>query len=539
MTFLLSFVAFLNFGQTTISDNTNISGNWTIASSPYIIEGRAIVPNGQTLTIEPGVEVRLKSSASPTPSWFDYSSGNVGVIRVQGEIIANGTTSNPILFTRNNTGFWGTLLMDENAASTSSFSNCIIEYAKESRNITGINSPVTFNGGISVFKSEVSISQTKFRDNNINGLYVREVANSFDFSNNTFHDNGSNGSVIEQSTVNAINNTYFNNSNNATGFVSAIRSSNSTVYLVGNLIYNNDDFGVFTSGGGNHYVVNNTIFGNSQGIRVETGANTFIHNSIIENNTLNFATSSVGGATVEMQYSLTDDSSFPINVADVAGNIVNSNASFINSGASDFSLQATSPCIDNGNPNPTGLNIPNDDVLGNNRIDNNTIDIGATEFQQSVTNFTVTTEANPAVGGTTIGGGTFANGSNVTVTATSNTGYSFLNWTENGTEVSTSSSYGFALSSDRDLVANFELTSSINENAVKDDKLIIYPNPTSGLVTVHYDDFLSIELYGAFGNFILKSSEKTINLMNQPSGVYFLKIQYSNGLETLRKIIKH
>lgn len=377
----LILIALNSYGQTTILDNTNISGNWTLANSPYIIEGRALVPNGQTLTIEPGVEVRLKSSASSTPSWFDYGSGNVGVIRVQGEIIANGTTSNPVVFTRDDNGFWGTILMDENAASTSSFSHCIIEYAKESRNVTGIASPVSFSGGISVFKSLVSINQIEFRNNNINGLYVREVADSFEFSNTTFHNNGSNGSVIEQSTVNAINNTYFNNSNNASGQVSAIRSSNSTVYIVGNLIYNNDDFGIFTTGGGNHYLVNNTIFGNSQGIRVENDANTFIHNSIIQNNTLNFATSSVGEATIEMQHSLTNDATFPTKVTNVSNNLLNSDALFTNVATNDFSLQSDSPAINAGNPNSAGLNIPPTDILGNERIDDIIIDLGAIEFQ--------------------------------------------------------------------------------------------------------------------------------------------------------------
>ena len=81
---IIALVTTIGSAQTTIPDNTNINGNWTLANSPYIIEGRAIVPFGQTLTIEPGVEVRLKSSTSPTPSWFNYDSGNIGVIRVQG-----------------------------------------------------------------------------------------------------------------------------------------------------------------------------------------------------------------------------------------------------------------------------------------------------------------------------------------------------------------------------------------------------------------------------------------------------------------------
>ncbi|MFO7701593.1 MAG: T9SS type A sorting domain-containing protein, partial [Psychroflexus maritimus] len=179
----------------------------------------------------------------------------------------------------------------------------------------------------------------------------------------------------------AINNTYFNNSNNASGQVSAIRSSNSTVYIVGNLIYNNDDFGIFTTGGGNHYLVNNTIFGNSQGIRVENDANTFIHNSIIQNNTLNFATSSVGEATIEMQHSLTNDATFPTNVTNVSNNLLNSDALFTNVATNDFSLQSDSPAINAGNPNSAGLNIPPTDILGNERIDDIIIDLGAIEFQ--------------------------------------------------------------------------------------------------------------------------------------------------------------
>lgn len=371
------------FGQTTIPDSTNVSGNWTVANSPYIVEGRAIVPNGQTLIIEPGVEIRLRSSASPTSSWFDYDAGNVGVIRVQGEIIANGTTTAPITFTRNNSGFWGTILVDESSSTTSSFTNCIIEYAKESRNVTGISAPVSFNGGISVYRSSLSINQSEFRGNKINGLYIREVTTSFDFSNNIFYANGSNGSTIEQSTVNTINNIFFNNSTSASGQVSAIRSSNSTVFLVGNLIYDNDDFGIFTTNGGNNYLVNNTIFRNSQGIRVENGANTFIYNSIIQNNTINFATGDVGGASVEIQNSLTDDTSFPANITDVTGNILASDALFVDSGANDFRLQSTSPAIDSGDPSTTGLKIPSLDILGNPRIDNSIVDLGATEFQQS------------------------------------------------------------------------------------------------------------------------------------------------------------
>ncbi|MBR1513912.1 MAG: hypothetical protein IJ622_06450, partial [Bacteroidales bacterium] len=50
---------------------------------------------------------------------------------------------------------------------------------------------------------------------------------------------------------------------------------------------------------------------------------------------------------------------------------------------------------------------------------------------------------------------TYYEGEACTVTATANTGYQFVNWTENGTVVSTDANYSFTVTSDRDLVANF------------------------------------------------------------------------------------
>jgi len=73
-------------------------------------------------------------------------------------------------------------------------------------------------------------------------------------------------------------------------------------------------------------------------------------------------------------------------------------------------------------------------------------------------NFTVAVSAAPAAGGTVSGGGTFASGTSVTVNAAANSGYTFTNWTENGTVVSTSANYTFTIGSSRTLVANFVLS---------------------------------------------------------------------------------
>jgi uncharacterized repeat protein (TIGR02543 family) len=76
-------------------------------------------------------------------------------------------------------------------------------------------------------------------------------------------------------------------------------------------------------------------------------------------------------------------------------------------------------------------------------------------FTQNSVYYTITTSSSPSAGGTTGGGGSKLSGSSATVTASANSGYTFVNWTENGNQVSTSSSYTFTVSGDRTLVANF------------------------------------------------------------------------------------
>jgi hypothetical protein len=69
---------------------------------------------------------------------------------------------------------------------------------------------------------------------------------------------------------------------------------------------------------------------------------------------------------------------------------------------------------------------------------------------------TVAVSANPPAGGTVSGGGNYSEGDSVTVTATPNSSYSFVNWTEGGTEVGTDAVYTFTMgTTDRTLAANF------------------------------------------------------------------------------------
>lgn len=77
-------------------------------------------------------------------------------------------------------------------------------------------------------------------------------------------------------------------------------------------------------------------------------------------------------------------------------------------------------------------------------------------FDVAPTNYTITATANPSNGGTVSGGGTYASGSTCTLRATPNSGYTFVNWTKNGTQVSTNATYSFTVTGSGSYVANFE-----------------------------------------------------------------------------------
>jgi hypothetical protein len=81
-------------------------------------------------------------------------------------------------------------------------------------------------------------------------------------------------------------------------------------------------------------------------------------------------------------------------------------------------------------------------------------------------NYTISVSAEPAIGGTVTGGGTYQQGQSCTVTATENDGYTFLNWTEDGEAVSADTIYTFIVNGDKQLVANFEVVTTYPTGAL-------------------------------------------------------------------------
>lgn len=97
--------------------------------------------------------------------------------------------------------------------------------------------------------------------------------------------------------------------------------------------------------------------------------------------------------------------------------------------------------------------------------------------------FNIALLANPTNGGTALGAGNFPCNSVLTVKAKIKTGYEFINWTEGSTIVSTDSNYTFLVSNDRNLKANFRLTTGIKQTTINEISKV-YPNPANDVLLV-------------------------------------------------------
>ena len=70
--------------------------------------------------------------------------------------------------------------------------------------------------------------------------------------------------------------------------------------------------------------------------------------------------------------------------------------------------------------------------------------------------YTIALSTEPGGAGTLSGGGTYRRGESISVNLSANQGYTFINWTEDGEEISTDTNLSFLAVRDRLLVANFD-----------------------------------------------------------------------------------
>jgi hypothetical protein len=173
---------------------------WTPAGNPHIITGKLTVagaaPNGATLTIQPGVEVRLEQGAS-----IEVGAGNA-----PGTLIAEGTASSGILFTSNQTtktkGWWKYIRFNQQAVNCR-MSYCTVEYG-------GIYSPYNWGGNLVVDIAEgttISLNNSTIRNSVSHGVcFLDSIKGLVDFSDNTITGNEYYGIRIYADQVRGIEN---------------------------------------------------------------------------------------------------------------------------------------------------------------------------------------------------------------------------------------------------------------------------------------------------------------------------------------------
>lgn len=497
-------IAFYSISQTVVPAG-NVNGTWSLSGSPYEVTGDISIADGETLTIEPGVEVIFQ--------------GHFG-LDINGQILAIGNAEQTILFTINdntgwnnlsfNIGTWKGVEMSDVSMSndTSRFDFCILEYAKEveidggAMHIDNVNKLIVSNslirfcngeqdgGAIFLKNSNGVIYRNNYITENYGfdkgGAMYIENSDNITIENNTIFDNNTEAYAGGLYLLNCDNimlksNIITNNGGFNEGAGVYDMNCNST--YVNNIIVNNFSGGIFFKSLGNTVrLYNNTIAYNNHsagGVFIYEADDMMFYNNIIWGNTSNssdliqihcapdsraefFYCNIEGGFE---GFSTIPGWTYPGDYAsahniDIDPQFVNP-CSYCNGLLANWFIAPTSPCVDAGDPNTTIEDTDELDFAGNPRFVENSIDIGAYESQ------------GPLLIGKT--------NSNIDVT--------------------------------------------------------IFPNPTNGQINISAEDIVKIELVNIHGQILYSGKEADLDLSTLTNGIYFIKIVI--GSETItRKILK-
>ena len=155
--------------------------------------------------------------------------------------------------------------------------------------------------------------------------------------------------------------------------------------------------------------------------------------------------------------------------------------------------------------------------------------------------YSITVSAHPAEAGIVSGGGSYRFGETCTVTATPNSNnYSFENWTQDGVEVSTESSYSFIVINDVDLVANFSEDLSVGEGGNVDTSADFFgfSNGNGNFCIFGIEGTATLQVVDVMGRILSSESfsgnyEKHLDVV---PGVYTLRLINGNSVK-VRKIV--
>jgi hypothetical protein len=363
-------VADLAYGPQVCQSNTICSDtNWTLAGSPYLITNTITVAPNVTLTIKSGVTVQFANGAG---------------IAIQGNLLAEGTSANPVLFrSLNGTNNWNGLGATGNNASltlrhadiehgqaavlggaTGLFESCYFH----DYHVTG--TPTLYNQPILVSEQAPSLIvrachfrnyyETLFRLGKVlieDSLFEDVTGDAIDF------DTAAPGSVIRRCTLRhgpLTNVDAVDLGSDSDGVLVenclmydfpfdkgvSIGEHSTNIVVRGCVIYG-VDMGMAVKDSSYATIVQNTIANSNFGLRLyektagEGGGHATSWNNIIWNNTNSIVP--LNGSTITVDYS-------DVSGAGVYSGISNLNTGplFLNITLNDYRLAANSPCIGTG-----------------------------------------------------------------------------------------------------------------------------------------------------------------------------------------------
>lgn len=133
------------------------------------------------------------------------------------------------------------------------------------------------------------------------------------------------------------------------------------------------------------------------------------------------------------------------------------------------------------------------------------------------------------------GGGLYAAGATVSLTATANPGYQFESWTSGGIVPSTENPYTFTVTSDISITANFKSNgTSVDDMENQLHEILVYPNPATDKIHISSQESVikQITLFNQLGQQITTATASEINLSGLPKGVYILRVETDRGMVT-------
>ena len=140
--------------------------------------------------------------------------------------------------------------------------------------------------------------------------------------------------------------------------------------------------------------------------------------------------------------------------------------------------------------------------------------------------YTVTVSSNNPAWGSVSGGGEYLEGSTVTITATANDGYRFVEWNDGNTD----NPRTFTVTEDVEYIATFEADAQGIDD-VESGMLTLFPNPASTSVTLTvsgFDGEAMVEVVDMNGRTVSKlttvNSELNIDVSTLAQGAYFVRV---------------